>query len=200
MNSEPRPLPGKTDLRKELRAARAAVDPRRRAAWDEALNAQVLGWATRARPRVVAAFLAFDGEPDLASALAGLDRDGIRLALPVVRPEPGRDVLVFRQWSPVSELASNRYGIAEPVGTLDVGLQELDAILMPLVGWDTGGGRLGMGASYYDRALQALADAARPRRIGIGYDLQRLDRVPVEPWDVRLHAMITESGMTDFST
>ncbi len=197
MNSEPRPFPGKANLRKDLRAARAAVDARQRAGWDERINRELLAWAEQSRPAVLAAFLAFDGEPDLRPALRQLDQSGVRLALPVVRTGPGRDVIVFRQWSAHSELAPNRYGIREPVGTLDIQLTEIDAVLMPLVGWDRRGGRLGMGASYYDRAFQAFAGSDRPRRIGVGYELQRLERVPVEPWDLRLHAMLTESGLIE---
>ena len=51
-----------------------------------------------------------------------------------------------------------------------------------------------MGAGYYDRALASLKDMAAPMRVGVAYELQRVDRVPTEPWDVNLHQVITEKG------
>ena len=51
-----------------------------------------------------------------------------------------------------------------------------------------------MGASFYDRALQPLARNDRPVRTGVAYTVQETAQIPVDPWDVRLHAMLTENG------
>jgi 5-formyltetrahydrofolate cyclo-ligase len=143
---------------------------------------------------VVAAFVAFDGEPDLRPSMNELDGRGVRLALPVIRAATDRADICFRQWSPGSEMQPNRYGIPEPVGTLDLRLDEIDLALIPLVAWDSGGGRLGMGASFYDRLFQPLAEQRRPFRLGVAYQLQQVERVPVEPWDIGLHGVLTERG------
>ena len=64
-----------------------------------------------------------------------------------------------------------------------------------LVAWDERGGRLGMGAGYYDRALEHVAVLDQPLRIGIAYGVQQADELPMTPTDVRLHAVLTESGL-----
>jgi 5-formyltetrahydrofolate cyclo-ligase len=197
MKTQPSRQLSKTDLRKRNRQKRARLEPEQRQAWDSAINGHLLDYAARERPHCVAAFLAFDGEPDLSHALARLEHRHLRLALPVVREAPGRADICFRQWSPGSEMRPNRYGIPEPVGTLDLRMGEIDLVLVPLVAWDANGGRLGMGASFYDRVFQPLASQRRPFRLGVAYQLQRVERIPLDPWDIRLHGVLTEDGYFD---
>ena len=197
MNIEPGRQLSKGDLRKRIREARGALDPEQRRQWDARLNRHLLDFATRRHFRVIAAFVAFDGEPNLAPALDQLSRQGVRLALPVIRERPARAEICFRQWTPGSEMQKNRYGIPEPVGTLDIRLDEIDLALIPLVAWDASGGRLGMGASYYDRLFEPLAQSDRPYRMGVAYRLQQVERIPLDPWDVRLHGVLTEAGCLD---
>jgi len=194
MNIEPGRQLSKGDLRKRIREARGTLEPEQRRRWDARLNRHLLDFATRQRFQVIAAFVAFDGEPDPAPVMEQLSRRGVRLALPVIRERPGRAEICFRQWAPGSEMQNNRYGIPEPVGTLDIRLDEIDLVLIPLVAWDASGGRLGMGASYYDRLFGPLAQAKRPFRMGVAYQLQQVERIPLDPWDVRLHGMLTEAG------
>ena len=91
----------------------------------------------------------------------------------------------------------NRYGIAEPAGTRELHPLEIDLVLVPLVAWDASGGRLGMGASFYDRFFQPYAADDRPQRIGIGYRAQQVTAIPLDPWDIRLHGVISETGYLD---
>lgn len=188
----------KSRLRKELRRRRAAVADTQRSMWDDRINQHLELHAGRTASRAVAAYMAFDGEPDLGPALRRLLGKGVTVALPVVVDLPGKPVITFRQWDKTTEMVANRFGIPEPDGTRDIRITDIDLVLVPLVGWDNEGGRLGMGASFYDRLFQAYAGMARPLRVGVGYELQRLDRVPREPWDVRLHGMVTEAGWHHF--
>jgi len=184
----------KSKLRKDMRQKRARMDNGQRQAWDAAINRHLLEYAERKRPKVVTAFMAFDGEPDLVPAMTLLHQRDVSLALPVIHEEPGRSAISFRQWSPDSELTDNRFGIAEPRGTREILLAEIDLALIPLVAWDKSGGRLGMGASFYDRLFQPFAGLARPVRMGVGYQLQQAKRIPLEPWDIRMHVMLSELG------
>jgi 5-formyltetrahydrofolate cyclo-ligase len=194
MNNEPSRKRQKAELRKSMRSLRAGLKAERRQALDAAINRELLDFSKRTEPGAIAAYVAFDGEPDLEPALRRLDAEGVRLALPVVLDEPGKAVIVFRQWLPASDMRANRYGIPEPAGTLEMRLSEIDLVLLPLVAWDESGGRLGMGASYYDRLFQPFAGQTGPRRVGVGYELQKRERLPLDPWDVRLHGMLTEAG------
>jgi len=194
MNSEPSRQVSKSDLRRRIRQARAQLTGDERALLNSAINRHLLEYAERTGPRVVAAFVAFDGEPDLGPALSSMEAGGVRVALPVIREAAGRADICFRQWSRGSEMQPNRYGIPEPVGTLDVRLAEIDLALIPLVAWDSRGGRLGMGASFYDRLFQPMAEAQQPFRMGAAYQLQQVERVPLAPWDIGLHGVLTENG------
>ncbi|MEE4216213.1 MAG: 5-formyltetrahydrofolate cyclo-ligase [Xanthomonadales bacterium] len=184
----------KTSLRQKLRMQRAGIDENRRAELDHAINSALLEHARTARLSDIAAFLAFDGEPDLSPALRELEQSGITLALPVVNEIAGRSHMTFREWTGDCKLAPNRYGILEPQGTAEIPLLRFDLVLVPLVGWDRSGGRLGMGASFYDRAFQPFAQNPRPVRMGVAYSAQESREIPIDPWDIPLHCVLTEKG------
>lgn len=194
MKSEPNFKPEKARIRKSIRRQRSALTAGERRVLDEMINRHLLDHAGRAKPGTIAAYAAFDGEPDLEPALRQLYAGGVRLALPVIEEGTGRPTIGFRQWLPDSETRLNRFGIPEPVGTLELRLSEIDLALVPLVAWDESGGRLGMGASFYDRLFEPFAADARPFRMGVAYRLQRVDHIPLDPWDVRMHGVLTESG------
>lgn len=141
--------------------------------------------------RTVAGYLAFDDEPDLRFALTQLCRRGIRVVAPLVPPHR-EDPLAFRTWTPATPLKANRHGVSEPIGTGLVPLAHIDVVLVPLVAWDRAGNRIGMGAGWYDRTLAGAE--ARPLRFGVGWSLQEAEALPSDPWDVPLHAVVTEQG------
>jgi 5-formyltetrahydrofolate cyclo-ligase len=184
----------KSQLRKEIRRKRAGIDEAQRKHWDASINQQLDQYLIQANPRVVAAYLAFDGEPELMPSLASLEKQGVKLALPVIQDAPGKAVITLRHWSVAGEMHKNRYGIQEPTGTGEVRLTDIDLVLIPLVGWDRTGGRLGMGASFYDRLFQPFSGLPRPVRMGVGYELQNIENIPQDPWDIRLHGVLTENG------
>jgi 5-formyltetrahydrofolate cyclo-ligase len=186
-------------LRKQLRATRDAL-PRleqRRAAQT------VAGLLARSRwlraGRRVGLYLSTGSElgtvPLLSLALAR----GCKLWLPRIT----RSYEAKMCFSPLNgRLRLNRYGIVEPDTDERICASELEVILMPLVGVDTRGHRLGMGAGYYDRLL-----AFRLRRqiwrgptlVGLGYALQKVAQIPAAPHDVPLDALVTEHGIETFT-
>ena len=91
-------------------------------------------------------------------------------------------------------MKKSRFGIPEPCGNPEILLFDIDLLLMPLVGWDESGSRLGMGAGFYDRALQSFSHSDVPIRAGVAYQLQKVPDVPDEPWDIRLHMLLSETG------
>ena len=101
-------------------------------------------------------------------------------------------------------LRGNVFGIAEPAhGSRGrIALRRLDTVLVPLVGFDAHGHRLGMGAGFYDRALRSRLDRSqpfrRPRLIGIAYAIQQVDRLEPARWDVALDLVVTERGVLRF--
>ena len=119
-------------------------------------------------------------------ARAALDA-GCLIALPHVsiRRQPMR----FLAWDSEATLEAGPFGLRQPAA----GAREVhpDIILTPLLAFDAKFDRLGQGAGYYDRAFIRFPDAWR---VGVAWSVQRIEDVPVEPWDVPLHAVVTEQG------
>lgn len=95
----------------------------------------------------------------------------------------------------------NRYGIAEPDTTMRMSASALQIIFIPLVGFDTRGNRLGMGAGFYDRALAFRRHRTHwlgPRLIGIAHSCQQVDAIDPTPTDIPLDAVVTERGIHVF--
>jgi len=94
----------------------------------------------------------------------------------------------------------NKYGIAEPKGNSEpIGIYESDILLMPLVGFDSQGNRLGMGAGFYDRAIEKAKqiNSKTPLLIGLAYDFQQIDTITSEVWDVPLDVILTDQRVID---
>ena len=147
-------------------------------------------------PRV-AGYWAVNGEMPLHAAYASLRAREQSYFLPVI---DASDLLRFARWTPASALRQNRYGIPEPDATDALAPDELDVVLLPLLGFDRTGNRLGMGAGYYDRSFAFLRDATRPVRpvlVGIGYHFQEVKRIVPEAWDIRLDFIATDRELID---
>lgn len=197
------PLPAHTDtltrteLRRTLRERRRALSRQQQTQAARALASRLLGHPALFRARHVALYVPNDGEIDPGAYQVLARKRGIQFYLPVLHPlHDGR--LVF---SPVDEhtpLTDNRFGIPEP--EFKDGLRRppwaLDAVLMPLVGFDREGGRLGMGGGFYDRtfAFGRHRPAMLPTLIGLAHDHQCVTRIPTESWDIPLHWIVTDRG------
>jgi 5-formyltetrahydrofolate cyclo-ligase len=88
---------------------------------------------------------------------------------------------------------NNRYGIPEPQQKESIQIEKLDIILLPLVGFDQKGHRLGMGKAFYDRALSNLSQ--KPKLIGVAYAFQERKDIPFEAHDKLLDMVITENDI-----
>ncbi len=151
----------------------------------------------------IACYLPNDGEVDLSPVIQRAWRMGKSCYLPVLS-EGKEKRMWFAPYTTHTSLKTNRYGIPEPDIHPGQWLtpQQLDLLLMPLVGFDGQGNRLGMGGGYYDRSLAFLNrdfGIKKPRLVGIAYELQRCDTLPYEPWDVPLNAVVTEKGLQRFN-
>lgn len=189
-------------LRRSLRARRRAQSryQRRAAANSLARNAPLA--AVLGRYRRVACYLANDGELDPGPLMARMLAAGRHCYLPVLHSHRDQP-LWFAPYTPASVMTQNRFGIAEPrvPATARLRAAELDVVLMPLVGFDDQGNRLGMGGGYYDRSLGFLGHRHRWRKpllLGLGYEFQRLDRIAARAWDIPLDGVVTEAGLQRF--
>ncbi|ANC52348.1 MAG: 5-formyltetrahydrofolate cyclo-ligase [Brevundimonas sp.] len=175
----------------ELRSAARAL--RKRLAEADPLAASRTADHAGALPaaQIVALYRAMGSELDTDGLAAALEAAGRRLCLPVVvqRDAP----MAFRAWSAGEPLEMDTAGCPAPLPLAEVVLPDL--ILTPLLAFDDQGGRLGQGGGYYDRTFAARPDAIR---IGFAYAGQRVERLALEPHDIRLHGVLTETGYTAF--
>lgn len=127
------------------------------------------------------------GEPDLRPWLAQLPARGTTLALPVV-VGPARP-LEFREWLADAPLRSALWDIHEPDGGH---LVDPDVVLVPVVGFDRAGYRLGYGGGYFDRTLAARIP--RPHVIGIGYAFSELPTIHPQAHDIPMDLIVTDEA------
>ena len=177
----------KTDLRKQLLAARRALDASTRAAWDLAIGEQVIAWWQAARPAALGVYWPLRDEPDLQPAYAQLERLGARLLLPVVVEKHA--ALEFAEWRIGEDMVKDAMGVAVPA---DLRLQQAypPALLVPCLGFSPQGYRLGYGGGFYDRTL---ARSPRPQTLGIAYQCLQV-RFDGDGHDVALDRILTEAG------
>jgi len=162
------------------------VFAQRRAALRLAQRAATLPWFRRAK--TIAFYMPADGEIDPLPLMSLAWRLGKRTFLPSLQRG---NRLAFVEFYPNAPLRLNRFGIPEPWRTRSIALHRLDAVCLPLVGFDREGGRLGMGGGFYDRTF-AAGRAPQPRLIGLAHALQECDNLPREAWDVPLHGIATD--------
>ncbi len=191
-------LQQKKNLRRTMRERRKAIAAVMRDQCNAALNQHLQNRLLGMPACTVSAYLAFDGEPDLAPSFLALREAGFQLALPFIETRAECTRMIFRLWQATDALSENKLGFAEPSQGVELDPAELGIMLLPLVAWDSSGARLGMGAGYYDRALAPLRHSATPVRIGIAFDAQRLDRIPSDHRDIPLHELISESQRFTF--
>lgn len=183
----------KRRLRAELRRRRRALTPlqQRRAA--RALHARVVQSPLFRFSRRIAFTLARDGEIDPMPLLQTALRRGKACYLPVMN-RLGTDRLSFRRWLPGQKLVKGAWGIPEPRLARACAPRFLSLVLLPLVGFDAGGNRLGMGKGFYDRSLafKRHTQAQRPALLGLAHDCQRVEKLEVASWDVPLVGIVTD--------
>lgn len=158
------------------------------------------------RARHIAFYVANDGELDPGILMMDARLQEKQCYLPVMidrfmswRASP----LVFQAHDPVAEeLVRNRYGILEPAFDPSgiTSPEMLDVIFVPLVGFDRRGNRMGMGKGFYDRTLAQLHRRfRRPKLVGLAYDIQEIDEIMRNHWDIPMDAIATETGLIEIS-
>jgi 5-formyltetrahydrofolate cyclo-ligase len=187
----------KVALRQQLRRKRAAIDAstaQHAAERAAQLLARTL-WVKRAQH--IAAYLDYGSELQTAPLIEYLLASGKQIYLPRVGVN-GR--MRFLRLGDRTPLRCNRHGITEPAGSRAArSLRRMDVVILPLLGFDQRGARLGTGGGYYDRALAFPRAFRKPLLVGYGYEQQKAASIPTEPWDIRLDAMVTEQSIYTFN-
>lgn len=148
----------------------------------------------------VACYLAQEDEFDCSSIINIVLSAKKNCYLPVLSKN-NQKKLEFLSYQSGDALHLNRYHILEPVTTDHFPAEKLDIVILPLVGFDDAGSRLGRGAGYYDATFSFLLEQGRgkPYLLGLGYEQQRAAQLPNDPWDIKLDGVLTEKRLINLS-
>lgn len=177
----------KDDLRAEALAARAAVDAPGLRSTTACMHLRA--WLAQTAPRAaLAGYHPIRGEADPRPVLAA---HAGPTALPVVTGF--RQPLQFRAWRLGQRLVPGPFGTLNPPDTAEVILPGV--VIVPLVGFDSRGARIGYGGGFYDRTLETLRAAGPVLAVGLAFAAQQVGQITEEPFDQRLDLIATETGL-----
>ncbi len=184
----PEPSLTKTELRKSLLFIRKTLSPE---AWREKSD-RICNHLQNSPPftqaKTILAYFSFRQEPDLSPLFTTAKTWGFPRCV-------GKE-LSWHIWKPGDALHTVAYGILEPLPDAPkIDQSEVDLILVPAVGCDFRGYRLGYGGGYYDRMF-SLDQWESKMAIGIIFEFGFVSQLPVDSWDKPLHGICTESGLT----
>lgn len=186
----------RAQLRAYLRNQRRNLSSSQHAQAAQQLYQQLVQHPLFRRAQHVALYTASDGEIDPHLLMQEAWRRGKHVYLPVLPCWP-KTSMVFQRVRPVQPWEKNRFGILQPRWCVadQRAAWALDVVFLPLVGFDPQGGRLGMGGGFYDRCFAELHQrehSTTPQRIGLAHECQRVEQLPIAPWDVPLHGVLTD--------
>lgn len=178
------------ELRSKIRQQRMALDDVETRLSSSKAASLLLATPVYRQATRLAAYAASNNELDPHPVIKEAWSDGKRVYLPVIRED---NTLSFAPYHLRSSLQKNSYSIPEPVCSAEELLPaaDLDLILVPLVAFDAGCRRVGMGAGYYDRTLAGL-HSDKPVKAGLAYDFQRVNYIRSQPWDIPMDMIVTE--------
>jgi len=185
-------------LRAELRTHRRALSPQQQQQASLGAVRQLMKLPVFMRSQHVALYRAADGELDPAAIARQLWKMNKQCYLPVLHPTRPQE-LWFVHYEADTPLKPNRYGVLEPDPFQNHQLPAnlLDTVLLPLVGFDRAGNRLGMGAGFYDRtfAFKQHKPHGKPWLIGLAHGCQEVEKLAAASWDIPLSGIATEKEM-----
>ena len=174
----------KAQLRRQLLAARRALDAETRALAAIAIGLKLQRWCATHQTKQLGVYWPIAAEPDLRASFAVLQQQGVQLALPIVT---GRDApLQFARWVPGQAMRRDEFGVQVPAEPELVPLPGV--LLIPCVGFNAQRFRLGYGGGFYDRTL---ACTPRPATLGIAYGCLQAE-FTADAHDIALDQILTE--------
>jgi 5,10-methenyltetrahydrofolate synthetase len=177
----------KKNQRQQLIAAREAIPQTMHVQWSQLISHHLMH-GFQLQNRIVGIYWPFRGEYDPRPMAQCLLQQDVTLALPEVAAK--NEPLHFREWSPDTPMKIGAYDIPVPNETKIV---KLDAVIVPMVGFDQQGYRLGYGSGYYDRTLATYP--RQPLTIGVAFEMQRLENIHPQLHDIAMQFIVTEAGI-----
>ncbi len=193
-------IDSRQQLRTELRARRRLLTPEQQTQASQWLLRKLMSLPLFMRAQHIALYWAMDGEIDVAPIATQLWKMGKHCYLPMLHPQHPRQ-LWFAEYLPDTLLKPNRFKIPEPDhrSAQKLPAHLLDIVLVPLVGFDATGARLGMGGGFYDTTFafkqKEKSINHKPWLLGVAHACQQVDKLESAEWDIVLHGVITDKDI-----
>ncbi len=175
----------KDDLRKKLKAMRRSLSAEEMAASAEKINKRLKD--VLSGKRCVMVYLSAFKEVCVDGTIRTLLNNGTITAAPVTN-EADFSITPFRL-TDLSSVTHGAYGIREPLKNQQVDKKAVEVVIVPGIGFDRNGGRIGFGKGYYDRFLSDFDGL----KIGVCYDFQLVGKIETDENDIPMDMIITES-------
>lgn len=181
------------EIRKRGRSARAAMPTPAREIASRIIAEKVVREPWFRVAGNVACYLSTADEVDTWQLVARAWEMKKRIFAPIAKKN-GR--MEFHRISAESRLEVSDFGLYEPASGETISVRELDIVLTPLVAFDDKRHRVGMGGGYFDRSFSFLRHREKyfhPKLIGLAFACQEVEKIPANPWDIRLFDVLTEA-------
>lgn len=192
----------KESQRKLLRSKRRLLTAKQRDHFSKQLCARIAKITNIFINKKIAIYWPFDGEISPLPLIHKCRNQPVKFYLPNL-PHMKSQPMHFSLLTAKSRFKINRFKIPEVTSSLknSITAKELDVVLMPLVGFDSTGNRLGMGGGFYDKTFNYLFQRKalhKPKLIGLAYEFQHLEKINSDHWDIPLTAVVTEKDIYSF--
>lgn len=193
----------KTELRQHLRHQRKHYSPTLQQQAALQITRHVAQLPQFNTSQTLAGYIAYQGEVDVAAIFKLGWQQHKKCYLPVIHTESA-PALRFVNYQLGDTLHPNRYHVLEPEYRVEktISPTHLDLVLVPLLGFDQFGNRLGSGQGYYDRSFAFLSQMSRPAKpflLGVAYSWQQVNEISCDEWDVKLDGVVTEKEVFLFN-
>ena len=189
------------DLRRRLRACRAELTPAQRIAAAHTIASHVAGTRWLRGARAIGLYASIGTEVPTGPLRLLAEKRNCPVYLPCIVDYRSNRMVFARDAGATPSI--NRLGIPEPDALQTIAARALSVVLLPVLGFDPHGTRLGTGGGYYDRMFAFRRHRRswhRPLLVGIAFQCQQLPLIERSSHDVPLDAVVTESGISIFST
>ncbi|HSW70189.1 MAG TPA: 5-formyltetrahydrofolate cyclo-ligase [Gammaproteobacteria bacterium] len=185
----------KSDLRQILLAHRREVSSMTRQKAAEKAAELFLNLPLFQQSTHIACYYPYNNEFDSLPIIQKIWNEKKNCYLPVVSSDSTLDFVLYEK---NTELEKNQHYILQPVNHNKIAIDKLNLVVLPLLGFDLRGNRLGMGKGYYDRTFAAVKNSKTCFLLGLAYAFQAVESLPSDSWDVKLNGVLTEKNMIFF--
>ena len=186
----------KEDIRRSLLKRRRSLLKGDQKQNSRKINTQLINEIEGRDLKKILVYQPVDNEPSINKTIELSWQKNIEVYIPKV---VSKEEIIINRFRKESNMSNNKYGIKESDDLETAEFNEIDVAVLPLVGIDVNGFRLGYGGGYYDRFFDQKGELARkPFIIGLGYAFQILEISFAENHDLKFDLVITEKGVLKF--